>query len=117
MSVLEVSERCLESPVRPLRYLSNPKTPLMSNYTYRIIGFGTNQHGLFNQFHWGHDISSASETYSELLHDPEMDGVVLIRVNHESWEVILEYGTEGMSVVYGPLGNFKVLKAPELVMV
>jgi hypothetical protein len=91
----------------------------MSNYTYRIIGFGTDPKygGLFNQFHWGHDISSASETYSELLHDPEMDGVVLIRVNHESWEVILEYGTEGMSVVYGPLGNFKVLKAPELVMV
>lgn len=89
----------------------------MSNYTYRIIGFGTNQHGLFNQFHWGHDISSASETYSQLLHDPEMDGVVMIRVDHESWEVILKYGTEGMSICCGPLGNFKVTKAPELVLV
>ena len=87
------------------------------NYTYRIIGFGTNEHGLFNQFHWGHNISSASESYSELLHDPEMDGVVMIRVNHEEWEVLLEYGTEGYSVSYGPLGNFKVLKAKELVMV
>lgn len=88
------------------------------NYTYRIIGFGTNEHGdLFNQFHWGHNISSASESYSELLHDFEMDGVVMIRVNHEEWEVILEYGTEGYSVSCGPLGNFKVLKAQELVMV
>ena len=89
----------------------------MPNYTYRIIGFGNNEHGLFNQFHWGHTISSASETYSELLHDPEMDGVVMIRVNHESWEVILECGTEGYTVEYGPLGNFKVTKTPSLVMV
>jgi hypothetical protein len=87
------------------------------NYTYRIIGFGTNEHGLFNQFHWGHNISSASESYSELLHDPEMDGVVMIRVNHEFWEVILEFGTEGYSVVYESLGRFKVTKSPKLVMV
>lgn len=89
----------------------------MSNFTYRIIGFGENQHGFFNQFHWGHDISSASQSYSELIQDPEMDGVVLIRVNHESWEVILEHKTYPISVEYGPLGNFKVTKSPELVMV
>jgi hypothetical protein len=89
----------------------------MSNYTYRIIGFGENQHGFFNQFHWGHNISSASETYSDLLHDPEMDGVVMIRVDHETWEVILEYKNYPIGVEYGPLGNFKVTKAQELVLV
>jgi hypothetical protein len=46
-----------------------------------------------------------------------MDGAVMIRVDHETWEVILEFGTEGYSVSYGPLGNFKVLKTSELVMV
>ena len=89
----------------------------MTNFTYRIIGFGENEHGLFNQLNWAHNISSASETYSDLLHDPEMNGVVMIRVNHEEWEVILECGTESYSVVCGPLGNFKVVKASKLVMV
>jgi hypothetical protein len=46
-----------------------------------------------------------------------MDGAVIIRVRHESWEVIQEFGDYPVSVVYGPLGNFKVEKSPELVMV
>jgi hypothetical protein len=46
-----------------------------------------------------------------------MDGAVVIRVNHETWEVILEFGTEDMAVVYGPGGNFKVERAPQFVRV
>jgi hypothetical protein len=49
--------------------------------------------------------------------DPEMDGAVIIKSEHETWEVIEEFGTEGMSIVCGPLFSFKVEKAPELVMV
>jgi hypothetical protein len=45
-----------------------------------------------------------------------MDGAVLIEVRHEDWRVIEEFGTEGVSVVYGPLGNFKVERAPEYVL-
>jgi hypothetical protein len=46
-----------------------------------------------------------------------MDGAVIIRVNHETWEVIQEFSAYPVSVVYGPLGTFKVEKSPEWVMV
>ena len=46
-----------------------------------------------------------------------MDGVVLIRVNHEDWEVIQEFGTIPYSVSCGPGGNFKVERAVDMVLV
>ncbi len=46
-----------------------------------------------------------------------MDGAVLIEVQHETWKVIEEFGDYPVSVVYGPLGNFKVEKAPQLALV
>jgi hypothetical protein len=46
-----------------------------------------------------------------------MDGAVIIRVRHEEWEVIQEFSQYPTSIVYGPLGTFKVEKSPELVMV
>jgi hypothetical protein len=87
------------------------------NTTYRVIGFGTNEHGFFNQFCHTSSIGYACGFYDGHLHDPEMDGAVIIRVRHEEWEVIQEFGTEDMSVVCGPVGNFKVERAPSLVMV
>lgn len=86
---------------------------------YRVIGFGENEHGFFNQFAYAGTIGYASGFYIGHLQDPEMDGAVLIKVNHEDWEVIQEFNSEpyGISVVYGPLGTFKVEKAPDLVMV
>jgi hypothetical protein len=59
----------------------------------------------------------AQGIYNSHLADPDVDGAVLIEVRHEDWRVIEEFGTEGVSVVYGPLGNFKVEKAPKLQLV
>jgi hypothetical protein len=87
------------------------------NTTYRVIGFGTNEHGFFNQFAYTSSIGYACGFYDAHLHDPEMDGAVIIRVRHEDWEVIQEFGMEDKSVVCGPVGNFKVEMAPSLVMV
>ena len=85
--------------------------------TYRVIAFGGNEYGFFNQPRWILSYDTALEAYKEFEADPIFDGAVLIKVQHETWQVIKEFGTEGMSVVYGPLGNFKVERAPKLVMV
>lgn len=88
------------------------------NTTYRIIGYGHANHGFFNQFHFASTFVSAMNEYRNLIADCEMDGAVLIEVNHEDW-VILEEFDSGypISVAYGPLGNFKVTKSPELVLI
>lgn len=86
--------------------------------TYRVIGFGTSEVGtLFNQPAFCSTIGYACGIYNAHLYDPEMDGAVIIRVNHESWEVILEFGMEGKSISYSPLGVFRVEKSPSLVLV
>jgi hypothetical protein len=89
----------------------------MKNTTYRIIGYGHANHGFFNQFNFSSTIAGAEADYQRLLEDPEMDGAVLVAVNHEDWRVINEFGTYPVSIAYGPLGTFKVQKAPKLVMV
>jgi hypothetical protein len=91
----------------------------MTQTTYRVIGFGVNEHGFFNQFAFCSSIGNACGIYDTHLQDPEMDGAVIIRVNHEDWEVIQEFNSESYpnSVVYGPVGNFKVERSPALVMV
>jgi hypothetical protein len=85
--------------------------------TYRVIGFGENEHGFFNQFAFTSTIGYACGIYNAHLQDPEMDGAVIIRVRHEDWEVIQEFGEYPVSVVMGPVGNLKVEKAPDLVLV
>lgn len=84
--------------------------------TYRVIGFGKSEHGFFNEPAFCSSIGYAVGFFNAHKEDPEMEGAVLIRVNHEDWEVIDEFGTENVSVVYGPLGGFHVERAPELVM-
>ena len=85
--------------------------------TYRVIAFGHAAHGFFNRFDYAYTIKQATKYYDEALYNPEMDGCVIIRVNHESWEVILEFGTEGMSIGLGSSGNFRVTKSPKLVLI
>ena len=85
--------------------------------TYRIIGFGDYEHGFFNQPRFSSNEHEALLDYSEFVEDPEMDGAVLIKVDHETWEVVRQFSDYPISIVYGPLGNFKVEKSPELVMV
>ena len=46
-----------------------------------------------------------------------MTGAVIIKVNHESWEVIEEFGTDGVSVAAGPWLDYKVVPAEKLEMV
>ena len=85
--------------------------------TYRVIGFGTNDHGFFNAGRFFSKPFDAINEYIDFMHDPEMDGAVLLEVNHESWRVDSEFGTDGYCVVYGPVGNYKVEKAPQIVYV
>jgi hypothetical protein len=85
--------------------------------TYRVIGFGKTEHGFFNEFAFTSTIGYACGIYDAHLQDPEMDGAVIIRVNHETWEVIQEFSAYPISIVYGPLGTFKVEKSPEWVLV
>ena len=84
--------------------------------TYRIIGFGEANYGFFNQFNFASTYKGAMNDYQNLIADPEMDGAVLIKVDHEEWSVIEEFGTEGKSIECGPLGTFKVKNAPALVI-
>jgi hypothetical protein len=46
-----------------------------------------------------------------------MTGAVIIKVQHESWEVIEEFGTENVSVVAGPWCDYKVVPADKLNLV
>jgi hypothetical protein len=85
--------------------------------SYRVIGFGNYQHGFFNQPHFRLSYTEAMCEYETFMCDPEFEGAVLIEVQHETWRVIEEFGTEGYSVEFGPVGNFKVSKSPDLVIV
>ena len=84
---------------------------------YKVIGFGENEFGFFNQKAVASTIGYASGIYSGMINDPDYMGAVIIKQDHETWEVILEFGTENMSVVCSNMMNFRVEKAPTLVMV
>ena len=86
----------------------------MIETTYRVIGFGNNEHGFFNQFSFTATVGYAYGFYQAHIADPEMDGAVIIKVQHEDWEVIEEFGTENVNVVAGLVGNLKVVPAVEL---
>lgn len=85
--------------------------------TYRVIGFGVNEHGFFNQKAFTSSIGYACGFMMAHKQDSEITGAVLIKVEHESWRVIDEFGTENVSIVYGPCGTFNVTQSPALVMV
>ena len=53
--------------------------------TYRVIGFGTNEHGFFNQKAFTSSIGYAVGFMTGHKQDPETTGAVLIKVEHESW--------------------------------
>ena len=89
----------------------------MSQINYRIIGFGEYQPegfdkpSFFNQFNFSSTLDKAKQIYNELYQDPEMNGAVLIEVNHEDWKVISEFGSENVEVVFTPFGTIKVVKS------
>lgn len=89
----------------------------MPEITYRIIGFGENDYGFFNQFNFASNLNKATEIYNNLYEDPEIDGAVMIETFHESWKIIDRFGAEGTSVICGPLFTFKVEKSPQLSIV
>ena len=86
---------------------------------YKVIGFGINEHGFFNQLSCSSSIGYACNYYNAHLQDPEIDGAVIIRCNHETWEVIQEFCSESYpySVECSPLFVHRINKSPELVMV
>lgn len=84
---------------------------------YRIIGYGHANGGFFNQFNFSSTIANAERIYKELLSEPEYDGAVLIKVDHEEWQVLNEFGTYPVSIAHSALGTFKVQKAPNYVII
>jgi hypothetical protein len=87
--------------------------------SYRIIGYGeSDYYGFFNQFNFASTYESAMVDFRNLLANPEMDGAVLIEVNHEDWAILEEFDSGyPVSVVFTEVGTFRVDKSPELVLV
>jgi hypothetical protein len=92
---------------------------MTSKTNYRVIGFGKTENGFFNEPAFCSTIGYACGIYDAHLQDPEMDGAVIIRCNHEDWEVIQEFNSKSysISIECSPLGVLRVNKSPELVMV
>ena len=84
---------------------------------YKVIGFGENEFGFFNQKAVSSNIGYASGIYSGMINDPDYMGAVIIKQEHETWQVILEFGTENMSIGCSNFMDFTVKKAPEIVMI
>lgn len=82
--------------------------------TYRVIGYGPSTHGFFNEPRFIRVYRNALSQFREFQHTPEMSGVVLIAVRHETWELIEQSGDRNVEVVYGPLGTFRVRRGASL---
>ena len=94
-----------------------PPTSCPMKTLYKVIGFGENPYGFFNQKSVSSTLGYACGIYTGMIRDPDYSGAVIIRQDHESWQVILEFGTENMSIECGPFMSFSVKKAPALEMV
>ena len=84
---------------------------------YKVIGFGENEHGFFNEKSVSSSIAYAYGFYQAHIADANCIGAVIIKQEHETWRVIEEFGTEGMSIECNTFMGFSVKKAPALVMV
>jgi len=94
------------------------KTPHPMQTTYRVIGFGKSKEGgFFNEKSFSSTFGYALGMFNAHKQDPEMEGAVIIKSMHETWEVVEEFGTENVSIVCSPLFTFSVERAPKLVMV
>lgn len=89
----------------------------MTNTTYRIVAFGYDDQRFFNRPLYKATKQLAYMSYQNCVADCDFDGAVLIEVTDDTWEVIERFGTEGYSIACGPHGNFKVEKAPKLVLI
>lgn len=90
--------------------------------TYRTLAAGTGEWVdggafFFNRPGFHSTLEAALADYNELEADPTYDAAVVIRVRHEDWAVIREFGTDGLSVSCSPLFVFRLEKSPELVLV
>jgi hypothetical protein len=83
---------------------------------YKVIGFGESEYGFFNQKAVSSTLGYASGIYNSMINDPDYMGAVIIKQDHETWEIVEEYGTENMSIGCGNFMSFSVKKAPALVM-
>jgi len=84
---------------------------------YKVIGFGENEYGFFNQKAVSSTIGYACGIYNSMIWDDDYIGAVIIKQYDESWQVIFESGTEGMSIECNNFMSFSVSKSPDLVMV
>ena len=83
----------------------------MNQTVYRVIGFGENENGFFNEPVFASTKEKAFNLYDEFYRNPEIQGAVLIESQHEDWRVIYEFGVKDVEVVCGPLFTFSVVKS------
>ena len=88
---------------------------MMNSLVYRIIGFGENENGFFNQPVFASTKEKALNLYDEFYRNPEIQGAVMIESQHENWRVVYEFGVKDVEVVCSPLFTFSVVKSLSIV--
>lgn len=93
--------------------------------TYRVLAFGEmedNEGGgsFFQRTAFHISLGDAIDDYANVYSNCAYTGGIIISVEDHCWNVIQEFGTEGMSIVCGSLDNvetFTVEETPRLVLV
>jgi hypothetical protein len=99
------------------RVLLTSRQEFVMSVLYKVIGFGDNEHGFFNEKSVSSNINFAYGFYQAHVADANCTGAVIIKQDHESWQIVESFGIEGMSITCGNFMSFSVSKAPKLVMV
>jgi hypothetical protein len=85
---------------------------------FQTIVFGENEHGFWNEPTYHSSQSAASRWGLNLWNVAGVLGYVVIKIDHETWEVVDEESRiPDYSVSFDGYGFVKVQKSPQLVMV
>ena len=85
---------------------------------YRVIAFGSNGYGFWNEPTFHSKLQDASDYFAKVVNskDPEFVGAVLVEVNHEDFKVLDRVGPDCYEVIYN-FGVCRVInKKQELVV-
>ena len=94
------------------------------NSFYKLIVFGETEYGFYNEPKICSSFECACELGSSVLHDDTVYGFVIVKVDHETWEVVHEtvrncdytvYDSNYGSVYDNNYGSIKVRKGKDLI--
>ena len=84
---------------------------------FLTILFGENEHGFWNEPTYHSTQRAATKWGMSMWNVGEVLGYVVVKIDHEIWEVVDEDSRISISVSYDGYGFVKVKRAPQLVMV